>query len=133
MEIKRAAAVTGGLVVAGGIAGALVAAVAAAVVVLATEQRELVRHPGLLVFAGTIGAACGSVLGPLAAWLLMRHVPLGVAIGGTMLGALAGGVAALLLDGPVLWYLVLPLVGFFLAALAIRLRVPRPARVRVEG
>jgi len=132
MEIKRAAAVTGGLVVVGGIAGALASALAVGVVLLATEPRELVRHPEILVFAGTIGAAVGSVLGPLAAWMLMRHVPLGIAIGGTMLGTLAGGVVALVLDGPFM-YLTLPLVGFFLSALAIRLRVPRPARVRVEG
>jgi hypothetical protein len=133
MEMKRVAAVTGGLIVVGGIAGALATAIAVAAVLLATDARQLFRHPEILVFAGAVGAAFGSVLGPLAAWLLMRHVPLGVAIGGTMLGTLAGGVAALLLDHGVTTYLVLPLLGFFLAALVIRLRVPRPARVRVGG
>ncbi len=132
METKRVAAVTGGLVVVGGIAGALVSAIAVAAVLLVTEPLTLSRHPEILGLAGVVGAAFGAVLGPLAAWLLMRHVPLGVAIGGTMLGTLVGGVAALLVDEPVL-YLSLPLVGFVLAALVIRLRVPRPARVRVEG
>jgi hypothetical protein len=135
MEIKRVAAVTGGLIVVGAIAGALATAIAVAAVLLATVPRELVRDPGILLFAGTIGAAFGSVLGPLAAWLLMRHVPLGIAIGGTMLGTLAGGVAALLLDGQFPWnlYLALPLLGFFLAALVIRVSVPRPARVWAGG
>jgi hypothetical protein len=133
METKRVAAVTGGLIVVGGIAGALVSAITVGAVMLATGARELFRHPEILVIAGMVGAAFGSVLGPLAAWLLMRHVPLGVAIGGTMLGTLAGGVAALLLGDGVTWYLTLPLAGFFLAALVIRLRVPGPARVRVEG
>jgi len=133
VETRRVAAVTGGLVLVGGIAGALASVIAVAAVLLATEPRLLVRHPEILLLAGTVGAAFGSVLGPLAAWLLMRHVPLGVAIGGTMLGTLAGGVAALLLADEIIGFLALPLLGFFLAALVIRLRVPRPARVRVEG
>jgi len=56
----------------------------------------------------------------------MRHVPLGLAIGGTMLGTLVGGVAALVMHGNVfLW----PLIGFAVAALAIRAAVPRRVRV----
>ncbi len=133
MEIKRAAAVTGGLVLVGGMAGAVASALAVGISALAfslLEGAPLLSHVlGMALFGGMIGAAYGAVLGPLAAWLLMRHVPLGVAIGGTMLGTLAGGVAGLVLDTH---YFTLPLAGFALSALAIRFAVPRPERVRVR-
>jgi hypothetical protein len=129
--MKRVAAVTGGLMVVGGIAGGLATALAVAGVVLVSDPSELLRDPELFFIAGAFGAVYGAVLGPLAAWLLMRHVPLGIAIGGTMLGTLVGGVLALTAMEEHI--LTLPLVGFFLAALAIRLLVPRPARVKVQG
>jgi hypothetical protein len=127
MEIKRVAAVTGGLVVAGAMAGGIASALAVAGVGLVSGgSMGVYRDPGTIVVGGIMGAMAGAVLGPLAAWLLMRHVPLGVAIGGTMLGTLAGGVAALWTEQH---FLALPLAGFALAALAIRLAVPRRARV----
>jgi hypothetical protein len=126
MEIKRVAAVTGGLIAAGAVAGGIASALTVGAVMMVTEPREIFRDPEFLLFAGMIGAAFGSVLGPLAAWLLMRHVPLGVAIGGTMLGTLIGGVAALMLGGGVF---ALPLAGFAASALAIRLAVPRRAKL----
>jgi hypothetical protein len=125
MEMKRVAAVTGGLVVAGAVAGAVAATLAVGAVMMTTEPREIFRDPEFLRIGATIGAAFGSVLGPLAAWLLMRHVPLGVAIGGTMLGTLAGAVAGLMVGGA----LVLPLAGFAASALAIRIAVPRRERL----
>jgi hypothetical protein len=126
MEMKRVAAVTGGLVVAGAIAGAVAATVAVGAVMMTTEPREIFRDPELLLIGAKMGAAFGSVLGPMAAWLLMRHVPLGVAIGGTMLGTLAGGVGALVVGGGAL---VLPFAGFAASALAIRFAVPRRAKL----
>jgi len=125
MEMKRVAAVTGGLVVAGAVAGAVAATLAVGAVMMTTEPREIFRDPELLLIGVKMGAAFGSVLGPLAAWLLMRHVPLGVAIGGTMLGTLAGAVAGLMVGGA----LVLPLAGFAASALAIRIAVPRRERL----
>jgi hypothetical protein len=128
--MKRVAAVTGGLIVAGGIAGAVVSALAVGLSALAFALLEGALQPshvlGMALFGGMIGAGYGAVLGPLAAWLLMRHVPLGIAIGGTMLGTLAGGVAGLALDTH---YFTLPLAGFALSALVIRFAVPRRARV----
>jgi len=124
--MKRAAAVTGSLVVAGAVAGAAAGALAVGAVMMVTGPREIFLDPEFLRIGATIGAAFGSVLGPMAAWLLMRHVPLGVAIGGTMLGALAGGVAGLVLGGGAL---VLPFAGFAASALAIRLAVPRRAKL----
>jgi hypothetical protein len=130
MEIKRVAAVTGGLVVVGGIAGALASALAVMFIVLWEQGAVAPAFQAPLLSAALVfGALYGAVLGPLAAWVLMRHVPLGIAIGGTMLGTLIGGVAALLLDGSVNTYLTLPLAGFVVAALAIRIAVPRRARV----
>jgi hypothetical protein len=129
METKRVAAVTGGLIVVGGIAGAIASMLALAAVALLIEPRALFREPEIFLIAGMVGAGFGSVLGPLAAWLLMRHVPLGIAIGGTMLGTLAGGVAAMLLEAH---FFTLPLAGFAAAALVIRFAVPRQ-QVPVEG
>jgi len=127
MEIKRIAAVTGGLVVAGAVAGGIASALAVAGVGLVSRGSMGVYHdPDTVVIGGIMGAMAGAVLGPLAAWLLMRHVPLGVAIGGTMLGTLAGGIVALLMEQH---FIALPLAGFAIAALAIRLVVPRRAGV----
>lgn len=131
MDKKRVAAVTGGLMIAGAVAGALASALAVGVVLLTTEPRAIFRDPELLAAGAGLGAAYGAVLGPLAAWLLMRHVPLGIAIGGTMLGTLAGGLVALLLNVGIGTLLVLPLIGFFLAVMLIRVAVPRPERIRV--
>ena len=131
MEIKRVAAVTGGLIVVGALAGGVASALALAAVSLVSDgSMGVYRETDTIILGGILGAVYGAVLGPLAAWLLMRHVPLGIAIGGTMLGTLAGGVIALLREQ---YFLSLPLAGFALAALVIRLAVPRPARVEVQG
>jgi hypothetical protein len=131
VEIKRVAAVTGGLIMAGAIAGGVASAIAIVAVGLVSDGSMGMYHdPETIILGGILGAIYGAVLGPLAAWLLMRHVPLGIAIGGTMLGTLIGGVAALMTEQH---FLSLPLAGFALAALVIRLAVPRPARVRVQG
>jgi len=64
MEIKRVAAVTGGLVVAGEIAGALAAALAIGLVIAGQDGlRGLVGDGGSLVVAGFVGGVYGAVLG----------------------------------------------------------------------
>jgi hypothetical protein len=141
METKRVTLVIVGLVVAGGIAGGIASASAVAVAgMLGADSQSLHHTMNLstlpdervdLVAAGwRIGVAAGVLLGPLAAWLLMRRVPLGIAIGGTMLGTFDGEVAALVLGTH---YFTLPLAGFALSALMIRFAVARRARARVEG
>jgi hypothetical protein len=77
---------SGGLIVVGGIAGGLASALIFVVLTLVMNPSKLFLNPQVYGMAGMVGAIYGAVLGPLAAWLLMRHVPLWLAIGGTMLG-----------------------------------------------
>jgi hypothetical protein len=89
------------------------------------------RHPGVLgaplAVAALFGGALGLVLAPVAAWTLMRHVPLWRAIAETSLGTVLGFAAGCLL---VPWLgpagpspILVALSGF--AAAAIRLRLMR--------
>jgi hypothetical protein len=89
------------------------------------------RHPGSLgaplAVAALFGGGLGLVLAPVAAWTLMRHVPLWRAIAETSLGTVLGFAAGWLL---VPWLgpaapspILVALVGF--AAAAIRLRLMR--------
>lgn len=128
--LMRVAVVTAGLMAAGAVFGT----VAGALVLGAW----LVNDPGLfewdgLVFvmqaAAVFGGVPGAVLGPVAAWLLMRHVPLGLAVGGTTLGTLAtGGIAAIVTGDPVLG-LFWGMAGFGVSALGLWLGVPRDRRL----
>lgn len=128
MRVARVAAVTAGLAVTGAVAGALVgAAMCALMLLLSGEPSKLWVARDLLAFAASFGARAGAVLGPVAAWLLMRHVPLGDAIGGTALGTLAGGALGLLLAGPVESFPA-GLLGFGAAAVYLRIHTPRPGR-----
>jgi hypothetical protein len=82
---------------------------------------------GSLAMIGALfGAGLGAVLGPLAGFSILRHVPLGRAIGWTALGALIGGVVGMPLA---LGVLVGPVVGFGIAALALYRSVWRARRV----
>ena len=70
----------------------------------------------------------GLVLAPLAAWTLMRHVPLWRALGETALGTALGGIAGYLIPAqswpfpfPFVPPLLFALLGFVLAALRLRL------------
>src|SRR4051812_9754400 len=47
----------------------------------------------MLMFAAMVGALFGGVLLPLTAWLFLRRVPLGLAVLGTAVGTIVGGVA----------------------------------------
>ncbi|MFN2564956.1 MAG: hypothetical protein ABR499_08105 [Gemmatimonadaceae bacterium] len=79
---------------------------------------------GPFAAAAVFGGVLGFVLAPVAAWTLMRHVPLWRAIAETALGTVIGVVAGFLI-GPwsrgVPWPILLALAGF--AAAAIRLRL----------
>jgi|GEM_PF-1387627 len=129
MQLKRIAAVTAGLAV----AGALVGAVCGAVLLLAFILVEgpggdpLHEFVGLVAWGAMVGAALGAVLGPLSAWLLMRHVPIGLAIGGTALGTLAGAVIGLFVN-ELGGALAFGLGGFAVAALALWIMTPRGSR-----
>jgi hypothetical protein len=91
------------------------------------------RHPGHLAepfgAAAVFGGVLGFVLAPVAAWTLMRHVPLWRAIAETALGTVLGFAAGWVLGPTGLrilgytapWPFLFALGGF--AAAAIRLRL----------
>ncbi|HEU0015706.1 MAG TPA: hypothetical protein VFQ45_18660 [Longimicrobium sp.] len=125
--ILRILLVTLGLSVAGAIVGT---AVGWAVLVSwgLFDGVIAVTDPFVVEFAFIVAGRMGAVLGPVAAWLLMRHVPIGRAIGGTALGTFAGGIAgiALVID-PVLS----GMAGFAAAAVWLRAATPRHSRARL--
>lgn len=125
MDVKRISAVTGGLAAAGALVGGVVGAACMAAVLVLGSEGSLAGDADLVLFAGVASACFGVVLGPLAAWLLMRHVPLWLAIGGTALGTVAGIAFGVVTDSGLFLY---PVLGFTLAALAMRFFVARPGR-----
>ncbi|HEX2078115.1 MAG TPA: hypothetical protein VHG08_10415, partial [Longimicrobium sp.] len=98
MRALRIAAVTAGLMAAGAVFGAVAGVTTLAAWALKDGGfRDLASDLGFVLGYGAFfGGVFGAVLGPLAAWLLMRHVPLGLAVGGTTLGTVAGMAAGLL-------------------------------------
>jgi hypothetical protein len=127
----RVVGVTAALLVCGAVLGAL-AAVLGAWLTFRLTVTPLYSLPACIVAAGT-GAVLGGALFPAAYWLLLRRVPLGLALPGTLLGTVAGGVAG----GVFAWRLgydttlvVTPVggavLGFVLAAILLRLRFSAP-------
>jgi hypothetical protein len=90
---------------------------------LATAIRGMTLSPNtahVLLAGGEAGAVMGTVLAPVAAWSLMRSVPLWRAIAepalGTVLGALAGALLGPLWRPGLAWSIVGVLIGFLVAA-----------------
>ncbi|HEX8271229.1 MAG TPA: hypothetical protein VF615_01180 [Longimicrobiaceae bacterium] len=128
MRIARIAAVTAGLVATGAVVGAAVGALMMSLLLLVLGfiegVPELWEALGLLLFGACFAAPVGAVLGPIVAWLLMRHVPLWEAVRGTALGTIAAGTVGMLAGGP-FGGLVLGLLGFGTAALSLCIHTPR--------
>lgn len=134
MQLKRVAAVTAALAVAGALVGAVCGAVMMLAFILVEGTGGDPAHEffALVAWGAMVGAALGAVLGPLSAWLLMRHVPIGLAIGGTALGTLAGAVIGIFVSG-LGGALAFGLGGFAVAAIALWLRTPRGSRAAAPG
>jgi hypothetical protein len=131
MRIKRIAALTAGLMLAGGVFGTIAGTIVLISWGLIHADPSIFTLDGLrfvLLFATICGGVLGAVLGPVAAWLLMRHVPLGLAVGGTTLGTLAGGGLALVATGDPVIAMLYGMAGFGITAIGLRLRVPRRER-----
>lgn len=128
MRIARIAAVTAGLVIVGALVGGVVGVLVTVMLLVSAGGGGLglLLNLDTVLFIGAYGAAMGAVLGPLAAWLLMRHVPLWKAIGGTALGTLAGSLPGLVGDGQMGFPCAL--LGFCAAAVYLRFRSPRRSR-----
>lgn len=125
--LRRILAVTAGLLALGATAGALAGALAA-MLAGATSFRTLSWYDLDLLFLGAaIGAPLGAILLPVAGWLLMRHVPLGRALLGTMAGTVIGGFVGwwlptnhLATSGNLDWSIGLGFAGFAIAVVYLR-------------
>jgi hypothetical protein len=123
VRVKRIIAVTAGLAATGAVAGAGLGTLVMALGLLVLTG-VFPRDLSLLGVSAFFGAGIGAVLAPVAAWSLLRYVPLGRAIGQTTLGAVLGALIGLVM-GPFA-AAIGSLVGF--AAAAVRLRLTTPAR-----
>lgn len=122
--------ITLGITAFGGVAGAVAGGLSALLVEAILDQSVRALFDGsLFLFGAALGAPLGAVLLPLAAWTLMRHVPLGRAFVGTVAGAVVGGFVGWFIssDSHVLRSIVGGIVGFVVAAILLRLRA-RAAR-----
>lgn len=126
----RVVAVTAGLAAAGALGGALVADLTVASVVLVTAGPTAVLREGWQYLAASaIGAGCGALVGPLTAWTLLRHVPLGRAVLESTVGAAIGGALGIVLVAPrggLLGLFASVLAGLALAVVRLRRAFPHP-------
>ncbi len=124
MRVPRIVAVAGGLAAGGAVAGAAVGAAIVAVWMMDGPVRPW-ENPVVVAVGAALGGAMGAVLGPAAAWLLLRHVPLGRAVAFTSAGTLLAALVGMMLGPPFSSFA--PFVGFALSAAAVRRATPRLA------
>src|SRR5438552_1299859 len=99
-RLRRVIIVTLGLVASGLLVGAILGAILPVVLVAIRSERTPFSYPALMSIGALFGAVNGAVLAPIAAWSLMRHVPIWRAIAETATGTAIGAFGGLLL-GPV--------------------------------
>jgi hypothetical protein len=131
----RILGVTAGLLAGGALFGAIAAVVALILASMLTHDLGLGTDPLAIVFAAAFGAMVGAPLFPAAGWLLLRRVPLGIALIGSMAGTVLGGVAGWVLTGgnaPLSWPVLGAVIGFGCAAVVMRLRFSAPRRERIR-
>jgi hypothetical protein len=116
---KRVVVVGLGLIVTGAAVGGVCGVVAISLILGVAGK---LPDAGVALVAGLFGGALGAVLGPAAGFSILRHVPLGRAIGWTAVGAIVGGLIGVPLT---LGLIVGPVVGFGVAALALYASVRR--------
>jgi hypothetical protein len=120
MTIRRTIGVLFGLATAGALFGALAGGVVATMFALAMTVRHGAFTLPLSWFGAmlgaSIGAGCGAVLAPTAAFTPWRRVPLGRLFTGLTIGTIIGGtVAALLVPSGLGFVLAGALLGFLIA------------------
>jgi hypothetical protein len=129
-SFRRIAAVTLALAAIGAVVGAGMGAVGLWGLSIAIRNPHSIE---LIAPAAGFGAILGFALAPIAAWTLMRHVPLWRAILETALGTMVGVAVGLYFSRSrvyaALWPLGLGVAGFIAAAIRLRLthRAPRRA------
>jgi hypothetical protein len=134
VSIRRNLAVTAALAAVGGVVGAGMGVLGLGLITLAaavglTQEGSIGFFDTL--FAASFGAGVGAVLAPIAAWSLMRHVPLWKAIlqttGGTTLGVIVGYLSTPLLHLGLIAPIIFGVAGFLGAAVRLRLTKPQKA------
>ena len=132
--LKVGLGVTLGCIAAGAAAAVLCAGV---LDLVAGGASRFMSDPELYGIAAIIGGICGLLVGPLAAFGLLRRVPLGRLFVGTALGATLGGILGIALPmGFGLGFLWVAVGGFSVAVthLAWRYRATRePADRALAG
>lgn len=124
--MRMIVAVTAGLIVAGAVFGTIAGAVLLTAWMAVTGSfNSLTDAAFMLRLSFDFGGRPGAVLGPIAAWLLMRHVPLGLAVGGTTLGTVVGGVIGFVATTLPTGSMVYGMGGFVISAIALRIGYPR--------
>jgi hypothetical protein len=88
----RIVALTLGISAVGGMLGAAAGALALLLAALLGGEHMKFSELEILQFPATIGAILGAVLTPIAAWMLLRRVPLGRAFLSLSAGTIVGGV-----------------------------------------
>jgi hypothetical protein len=89
---QRILVVTLGLIGAGAVFGAVAGGVAVTIAAVLTGGPTLDVDPAFFEFGAYVGAPIGAISLPIVAWILLRRIPLGRAIGWSVIGTVAGGV-----------------------------------------
>ncbi|HEY2855961.1 MAG TPA: hypothetical protein VGJ18_24190 [Gemmatimonadaceae bacterium] len=124
-KLGRILTVTGALAGIGAVTGAVAGTVVAFLVIVLKQGLGDALDLQLFEIGAWFGAPLGATLFPLAGWLLMRRVPIGRALLGTMLGTIVGGLvgwfAPIRGAGDIVDHTLLcGLIGFSLAVLLLR-------------
>ena len=130
----KIALVTLGLSALGAIVGSILGAGVTALFGMRVPANDFISvHDSRFIGLGAaFGAGMGAVLAPIAAWTLMRHVPIWRAVADTAFGTVIGAGIGLVLQPKydAIWLSppVLGFVGFAIAAVRLRLvkRAPAP-------
>jgi hypothetical protein len=123
----RIVTVTVGLAASGALFGAMAGVLALVLGLTVTGGLELLTSAWVLQIPAYFGAVIGALGLPAVAWLLLRNVPLGRAIAGSVVGTVIGGAAALPFMGDQVF---LPIGAAFLGFVAAAFLMRRAARSR---
>jgi hypothetical protein len=125
---ERIVTLTLGLSAAGAIVGASAGALALLLALMLSGMPVAISDLFVFAIPASVGAFLGALLTPIAAWMLLRRVPLGRAFMGLAAGTIVGGVLAWFslsswdsIEGAVLG----AVVGFVVAAVGLRWIVGR--------
>ena len=127
MSARKILSVTAILAAFGAICGAVSGALVGFVLGVVRLGRPVELGAMMMLTGAGGGALLGAVLAPITGWVLLRHVPLGRAMGYATLGTTAGATIGLF-NAPNGW-IYGGLIGFALTAIWLRLFTKSTPRV----